>query len=186
MVLYLSLIFAFATTTLNIYFTYKANESAKNSFYLLDNGQKLATVRVKDNKRAVDILCEGHVSNFHQLFFALEPDMEHIKRNIEEKALYLGDHSVRRLYNRLMDQNYYDDIAKSGYSIELELDSLVIEYAQYPFTFEFFGKQKIIKNGNADYRNLMTRGYLEETKSTPNNLNGLKITNLKVIDNNDL
>ncbi|HDZ14587.1 hypothetical protein LCGC14_0529570 [marine sediment metagenome] len=185
-VLYLSLVLTFVTTSLNIYYTYRTNESARNNFYLLDRGQKLAAVRIKDHKRAVDILCEGHIANFHELFFALEPDLRHIKRNIEGKALYIGDHSVQRLYNRLIDQNYYEDIAKSGYSIEVEMDSAYVDYASYPFPFRFWGKQRILKNGNAEYRNLSSTGYLVETKSTPNNLNGLKIIRFNVNGNEDL
>jgi len=185
-VLYVSLILTFVSTFLNIYYAYVTNESAKSNFYLLDNGQKLAAVRIKDYRRAIDILSEGHIENFHELFFALEPDLRMIKRNIESNALYMGDHSVQRLYNRLVDQNYYEDVAKSGYSIEMELDSILIDYSKYPFPFRFIGKQKIIKNGNAEYRNLVTIGYLVETKSTPNNLNGLKIIKFQVLDNDDL
>lgn len=185
-VLYVSLFLAFVITSLNILYTYRTNESAKNKFYLLDKGQKLAVVRITDHKRAVDILCEGHLANFHELFFALEPDLRHIKRNIEGKALYMGDHSVQRLYNRLIDQNYYDDIAKSNYSIEVEKDSIFVDYTRYPFPFRFVGKQRILKNGNAEYRTLITKGYLEETKSTPNNLNGLKIIKFDVLNNEDL
>ncbi|MDB4291781.1 hypothetical protein N9954_00120 [Maribacter sp.] len=143
-------------------------------------------VRITDQKRAVDILCEGHIANFHELFFALEPDLRHIKRNIEGKALYMGGHSIQRLYNRLIDQNYYEDIAKSGYSIEVEKDSIFVDYSRYPFPFRFVGKQRILKNGNAEYRTLITNGYLEETKSTPNNLNGLKIVRFDVLNNEDL
>ncbi|MCM4166593.1 hypothetical protein KCTC52924_03533 [Arenibacter antarcticus] len=185
-VLYVSLILTFVSTVLNIFYTYKTNESAKNNFYLLDNGQKLAAVRIKDYRRAVDILCEGHIVNFHELFFALEPDLRHIKRNIEGKALYMADHSVQRLYNRLIDQNYYEDIAKSGYSIEIEKDSIFVDYSEYPFPFRFFGKQRILKSGNAEYRNMITKGYLVETSSTPNNLNGLKIIKFDVLHNQDL
>lgn len=185
-VLYVSLILTFVCTFLNIYYAYQTNESAKNRFYLLDNGQKLAVVRIKDYKRAVDVLCEGHLGNFHELFFALEPDLRSIKRNVEGKALYMGDHSVQRLYNRLVDQNYYQDVAKSGYSIEMEQDSILIDYSSYPFPFRFTGKQKIIKNGNVEYRNLITTGYMVETKSTPNNLNGLKIIKFNVLNNEDL
>ncbi len=185
-VLYLSLIVTFVCTFLNIHYAYVTNESVKNRFYLLDNGQKLAAVRIKDYKRAVDILCEGHLGNFHELFFALEPDLRMIKRNIEGKALYMGDHSVQRLYNRLVDQNYYEDVAKSGYSIEMEQDSILVDYSSYPFPFRFMGKQKILKNGNAEYRKLVTSGYLVETKSTSNNLNGLKIIKFHVLDNKDL
>ena len=185
-VLYVSLFLTFVLTSLNIFYTYRTNESAKNKFYLLDKGQKLAVVRITDQKRAVDILCEGHIANFHELFFALEPDLRHIKRNIEGKALYMGGHSIQRLYNRLIDQNYYEDIAKSGYSIEVEKDSIFVDYSRYPFPFRFVGKQRILKNGNAEYRTLITNGYLEETKSTPNNLNGLKIVRFDVLNNEDL
>ena len=128
-ILYLSLILVASSTLFNIFFAYKTNESAKNSFYLLDKGQKLGAVRVGDYKRALDILCEGHVRNFHELFFSLEPDLRFIKRNIEGKALYMVDNSGKRLYNRLLDQNYYEDIAKSDYSIEVEQDSIQIDYS---------------------------------------------------------
>ena len=185
-VVYVSLIIVFVTTLLNIFYTYKTNENAKNNFYLLDNGQKLATVRIKDYRRAMDILCEGHLTNFHQLFFAMEPDLRHIKRNIETKALYMADHSVQRLYNRLIDQNYYEDIAKSGYSIEVETDSMQVDYTRYPYAFKYYGKQRILKSGNAEYRSLVSQGYLMETGATNNNLNGLKITKFDVLKNRDL
>ncbi len=184
--LMLSLASMFCCALFSIYIIYKTNESAKNSYYLLDNGQKLASVRIKDPKRALNILCEGHVRNFHELFFSLEPDLRFIKENIEGKALYMIDHSGKRLYNRLVDQNYYEDVAKSDYSIEVEQDSILIEYSRYPFSFRFVGKQKITKNGDTEFRNLVTTGYITETKSTSNNLNGLKIIHFNVVDNKDL
>lgn len=185
-IVYVSLFITFVTTGLNIFYTYQTNKNGKNNFYLLDNGQKLATVRIKDYRRAVDILCEGHLANFHQLFFALEPDLRQIKRNIETKALYMADHSVQRLYNRLIDQNYYEDITKSGYSIEVETDSIYVNYSKRPFAFQFYGKQRILKSGNTEYRSLVTKGYLMETNTTLNNLNGLKIIKFDVLKNQDL
>lgn len=184
--LILSLASMFCCALFSIYIIYRTNESAKNRYYLLDNGQKLAAVRVKDPKRALNILCEGHIRNFHELFFSLEPDLQFIKKNIEDKALYMIDHSGKRLYNRLVDQNYYEDVAKSDYSIEVEQDSILIEYATYPYSFHFVGKQKIVKNGNTEFRNLVTTGYITETRSTANNLNGLKIIHFNVVDNKDL
>ena len=182
----LSLIFMLLCSICSSFIVYKNNESAKNGFFLLDSGQKLSLVRVKDYKTAVDIMCEGHIGIFHELFFDFEPDLEYIKKNIEEKALHMVDHSGARLYNRLVDQDYYEDIAKSGYSIELEKDTIIIDYATYPFKFEFIGKQKIEKDGQTEYRSLVTTGYIKETKSTPNNLNGLKIVRFAVRENNDL
>lgn len=176
----------FCCASLCTFMVYRTNESVKNRFYLLDKGHKVAAVRVTDPKRALNILCKGHIRTFHELFFSLEPDLRFIKNNIEGKALYMIDRSGERLYNRLVDQNYYEDVAKSEYSIEMEMDSIQIEYARYPYRFRFSGKQKIIKNGDTEYRNLVTTGYIEETTSTDNNLNGLKIGHFKVIDNSDL
>ncbi len=184
--LILSLSFMFCCALFCIYIVYRTNESVKNRFYLLDKGQKVAAVRIVDPKRALNILCLGHIGNFHELFFSLEPDLQFIKRNIEGKALYMIDHSGKRLYNRLVDQNYYEDVAKSEYSIEVEQDTIMIEYSTYPYSFRFVGKQKITKNGETEFRNLETTGYIAETKSTPNNLNGLKIIHFNVVDNNDL
>ena len=179
----LSLMLMFSCSAFCVYYIFRTNQEAKNSFYLLDNGQKLALVRVKDYRKAIDIICEGHVNIFHELFFSFEPDLEYIKRNIEGKALYLIDHSGSRLYNRLLDQDYYEDIAKSGYSIELEKDTIIIDYSKYPYKFQFHGKQKIEKDGETEYRSLITTGYIQETKSTPNNLNGLKIIHFDVLEN---
>ena len=83
-------------------------------------------------------------------------------------------------------QNYYEDVAKSDYSIEVEQDSITIEYSGYPYPFRFVGKQKITKNGDTEYRSLITTGYIMETKSTANNLNGLKIIHFNVVGNKDL
>ncbi|MFV0552344.1 MAG: hypothetical protein ACK5L6_10565 [Anaerorhabdus sp.] len=185
-VLIISLVSMFCCALFCIYMIFRTNESARNRFYLLENGQKIAAVRIEDPERALEILCEGHIANFHELFFSLEPDLRLIKRNIEGNALYMVDHSGKRLYNRLVDQNYYEDVAKSDYSIELEQDSITIDFARYPFRFRFMGKQKITRDGKSEYRSLVTTGYVTESQTTPNNLNGLKIIHFKVDNNNDL
>lgn len=174
------------TAGICMFYVYSTNESVKNRYYLLDNGQKLSTVRIKEFKRAVDILCEGHIANFHELFFSIEPDLDYIKRNIEKKALYMIDNSGPKLYNQLQDDNYYGGIVYSKYSIRLQTDSIVVDYSQYPYPFHFYGKQKIIKSGDASFRNLITRGVIRETSVTPNNLNGLLIEKFVVMDNKDI
>lgn len=168
------------------FFIYKTNESVKNNFYVLDNGQKLSVVRVGDLKKAIDILCEGHIKNFHMLFFNLGYDLTFIKKNIETKALYMIDNSGHKLYNELQESGYYKSIVIGKYTAQVEEDSLIIDYSKYPFKFIFYGKQKLEKNGEISYRNLKTQGYVRETLVTPNNLNGIIISNYKVIDNSDL
>ena len=143
-------------------------------------------VPIRDAKENLEILCEGHVQNFHELFFSLEPDLNLIKRNIEEKALFMVDWSGNRLYARLVEKKYFHDVAMRDYNYFVELDSIQIDYATYPFPFTFYGKQAIEKGKSTTYRNLVTKGHLKKAGITPNNLNGIKIIDFEVVDNSNL
>jgi len=59
-----SLVTVLMVSCFSVYYIYKTNESIKNNFYILDGGQKISAVRVTNLKKAVDILCEGHIKNF--------------------------------------------------------------------------------------------------------------------------
>ncbi|WP_209403868.1 hypothetical protein [Pseudozobellia sp. WGM2] len=141
---------------------------------------------LRDAGENLEILCEGHVRNFHELFFSLEPDLDLIKRNIEGRALFMIDWSGNRLYARLVEKKYFHDVAMRNYRYFMEPDSIQIDYATYPFPFTFYGKQAIEKGRSTTYRNLVTKGSLKKTGITPNNLNGIKIIDFEVVDNSDL
>lgn len=164
----------------------KANERARNNGYLLHKGQRLSLEPLRDPKRNLEILCEGHIQSFHELFFSLEPDLAMIKRNIEEKALFMTDNSGKRLYGRLVEKRYFHDVVMRDYRYLMELDSIDVDYSSYPFQFTFYGKQAIEKGRFTTYRNLITSGYLQEVGRTPNNINGIKILDFKVLDNSDI
>lgn len=183
---YLSLVLVVASFGLATFLVSKANERAKNNAYVLYGGQRLPLNPLRDTKRNLEILCEGHIWNFHELFFSLEPDLHLIEKNIDEKALFMVDGSGRRLYNRLVEKRYFHDVVMRDYRYIVELDSLDLDYSDYPFHFTFYGKQAIEKGRFTSYRNLVTEGYLKEVGVTPNNLNGIKILDFKVRDNSDI
>ena len=183
---YSCLILMIAVFAIAIYFVVSAHERANNNAYVLHGGQRLPMVPIRDAKENLEILCEGHVQNFHELFFSLEPDLNLIKRNIEEKALFMVDWSGNRLYARLVEKKYFHDVAMRDYNYFVELDSIQIDYATYPFPFTFYGKQAIEKGKSTTYRNLVTKGHLKKAGITPNNLNGIKIIDFEVVDNSDL
>ncbi|WP_377765828.1 hypothetical protein [Croceitalea marina] len=164
----------------------RANHLARNNAYVLHAGQRLSLEPLRDRQRNLEILCEGHIRNFHELFFSLEPDLQLIKRNIEEKALFMTDNSGKRLYSRLVEKRYFHDVVMRDYRYIVESDSIEVDYASYPFHFTFYGKQAIEKGRFTTYRNLTTSGYLKEVGTTPNNLNGIKILDFKVLDNSDI
>ncbi|MBB3125234.1 conjugative transposon TraK protein [Mesoflavibacter sabulilitoris] len=180
------LVITFSTAFFCMHYVYKTNESVKNRYYVLDNNVKMPTVRIKSHRKAVDILCEGHITLFHDLFFSVEPDLSFIKKNIETKALYMIDDTGLRMYNELQEQKYFSNIVLGRYSIIMEKDSINIDYSSYPYQFEFYGKQRIEKGADISYRNLITKGSIKESGVTPNNLNGLIIENLRVINNKDV
>ena len=156
---YSCLILMIAVFAIAIYFVVSAHERANNNAY---------------------------VQNFHELFFSLEPDLNLIKRNIEEKALFMVDWSGNRLYARLVEKKYFHDVVMRDYHYFVELDSIQIDYATYPFPFTFYGKQAIEKGKSTTYRNLVTKGHLKKAGITPNNLNGIKIIDFEVVDNSNL
>ncbi|MEM9647127.1 MAG: hypothetical protein AAF969_01510 [Bacteroidota bacterium] len=184
--IYVSLFLVVLSFGLSFHQITEANERARNNAYVLHSGQRLSLRPLRDPKRNLEILCEGHVRHFHELFFSLEPDLSMIKRNIEEKALFLTDNSGKRLYARLVEKRYFHDVAMRDYRYLMELDSIDVDYSRYPFPFTFYGKQAIEKGRFTTYRNLVTTGYLKEVGTTPNNLNGIKIMDFKVLDNSDI
>lgn len=176
-----AVIFAIAS-----YYVTAANERANNNAYLLYGGQRLPIAPIRDIQQNLEILCEGHIINFHELFFALEPELDLIRKNIEGKALFMVDGSGNRLYARLVEKKYFHDVAMRDYNYFVELDSIQIDYATYPFPFNFYGKQAIEKGKTTTYRKLVTKGYLKKTGITLNNLNGIKILDFEVVDNSDI
>ena len=185
-VVYLCLLLVVLTFGTSLHFIGKANERARNNAYMLHGGQRLSLDPLRDKQQNLEILCEGHIRNFHELFFSLEPDLQMIKRNIEEKALFMTDNSGKRLYGRLVEKRYFHDVVMRDYRYIVELDSIDLDYASYPFFFTCYGKQAIEKGRFTTYRNLITSGYLKEVGTTPNNLNGIKILDFKVLDNSDI
>ena len=185
-VVYVCLFLVVLSFGTSLHFIGKANGRARNNAYVLHSGQRLSLDPLRDRKRNLEILCKGHVRHFHELFFSLEPDLQMIKQNIEEKALFMTDNSGKRLYSRLVEKRYFHDVVMRDYRYIVEHDSINVEYSSYPFYFTYYGKQAIEKGRFTTYRNLVTGGYLKEVSTTPNNLNGIKILDFKVLDNSDI
>lgn len=178
-----------ATVIISIYCMYSVKSiavSSKNKFYLIDKGQKISISRTQNINEANDILTKGHIKLFHELFFTYNYDMSFIKNNIEKKALYMIDNSGHRLYNGLINSNYYDDIVLNKIMVLVETEKIDVDYSSYPYKFTFFGRQKIINGKSDSYRKLITKGNIKNTLVTPNNLNGLQIIDYDVVDNKDI
>lgn len=182
----LSLIVMALVSVFAMYKIDNVNERAKANAYVLHKGTRVGLEPLTDLKRNLQILIEGHVERYHHYFFQLEPDMRMIKRNIEDNALYMVDDSGRRFYNRLVEEDFYKDIVMRGFRYEFDMDSLNVDYSDYPFPFTMYGNQTIEK-GNRQYRKrLVTTGRLKTTGVTTKNLNGVKILEFHVANNESI
>jgi conjugative transposon TraK protein len=108
-----------------------------------------------------------------------------IQANIT-KALYLADRSAKEQYDNLKENNYYSNIISGNISQEIDADSIVVDVNQYPFYFQYYGKEKIIRPASIVIRNLITEGYLRNVSRSDNNPHGFLIEKWRTIENKDL
>ena len=183
---YIALGVVLITAIVSMVLIHNAHKQARFNAYVIQGGLRTPIEPITDSREQLRLLTEGHIRQFHELFFSLEPDLNHIRNNIEKRALYMIDNSGKRLYVRLVEKKYFHDVVMNDYRYLIELDSVVVDYSKYPFPFTYYGKQSIEKGKNTTYRNLFTRGFVKETGITANNLNGMKIMDFEVIDNSDV
>lgn len=126
---------------------------------------------------------KSHIDNFHQLFFTITPDQEHIEHNIR-KALYLIDESGIQEYNNLKEKGFYTQVLSASAVITLLTDSIYIDYNNNKFTF--YGKQKIDKTTSSTVRSLITEGVIKSVPRSVNNPHGLLISSWRTTENKNL
>src|ERR1700749_3689007 len=71
----------------------------QDKVYVLAEGKAMEALAM-DRRENLVAEARDHIRNFHQAFFALDPDEKVINANII-RALYLADGSARRVYDGL-------------------------------------------------------------------------------------
>jgi conjugative transposon TraK protein len=185
---YLFLIISLALVGISSYvfsLSVKMVERSRQKIYVLDNGKSLLVALREDISENRDAEARDHVKRFHELFFTLEPDKEYIENNIRE-ALYLSDRSAMNQYRSFKENNVYNQVIASDISMTLKTDSIRLDFSSYPYTFWYYGKQKIVRTSNITLRNLETTGQLRNISRTDNNPHGFLIEGWRIVDNNDI
>ncbi len=160
-------------------------EDSRQKIYVLDNGKSLLVALREDISENRDAEARDHVKRFHELFFTLEPDKEYIENNIRE-ALYLADHSAMNQYRSFKENNVYNQVIASDISMTISTDSIHLDFSSYPYSFTYFGKQKIVRTSNITLRNLETTGRLRNISRTDNNPHGFLMESWRIVDNKDI
>lgn len=167
-----------------LYSSEKIQDKANQRIYILANGKVLEAV-ASDRRENIPVEARDHVRMFHYYFFTLDPDDQVIQTNIT-KALYLADQTAKIQYDNLKENSYYSNLISGNISQEIAIDSIVVNINNYPFYFQCFSKQKIIRPSTIVTRTLITEGYLRNVARSDNNPHGFLIERWKTLENSDI
>ena len=167
-----------------IYSSFRYAKAAEGRIYVMANGKVLEAVAA-DRKDNTPVEARDHIKVFHQLFFSLDPDEKVISENMG-RAFYLADVSAKRLYDNLKESGFIAGIISGNMSQTVSVDSINLDMGNYPYHFQCWATEKIIRATSITTRNLITQGLLRNTSRSDNNAHGFLIEKFEVLDNQDL
>lgn len=182
-----TLVIILASTSICCYVIYQTTNMVERSdqrIYILYNGKVLEAV-ASGRKENIPVEARDHIATFHKYFFSLDPDEKVIEANLK-KALYLADASAKSQYDDLKEQGYYSGIITGNITQEVESDSITVDVSNYPYSFKYYGKQRIIRTTAIITRSLITEGFLRSVTRSDNNSHGFLIERWAVIENKDI
>ena len=160
-------------------------EKQREKIYVLDNGKSLMLALSQDMSQNRPAEAREHVRRFHELFFTLSPDKSAIQHNID-RALILADKSAYNYYTDYVEKGYYNRIIAGNVNQVLQVDSVVCDFNNYPYTAKTYAKQLIIRQSNVTTRSLITTCRLTNSSRSDDNPNGFIIEGLTILENQDL
>lgn len=159
-------------------------QNSQKHIYILANGKALEAFSA-ERKDNVAVEGRDHVKMFHHWFFTLDPDQKVINSHINN-ALNLADETARKSYENLKEAGYYNNIISANISQEIEVDSVQVDLANYPYYFRCFATQKLIRSSSTVIRKLVTQGYLRNVSRSDNNPHGFLIQKWETVLNTDV
>ena len=168
-----------------IYKSYEFSQEARQKIYVLDAGKSLILALRTDVKDNRPVEAKDHVKRFHQLFFTIDPDDKAIQTNINE-ALFLADESAKTEYENLKEKGFYNQIISASISMEIVVDSVSIDFSQYPYYAKCFANQQIIRATNVTKRSMVSECYLRNISRSDNKPHGFLMMKWRVLQNKDI
>lgn len=167
-----------------LYKSYQLAAITQSKVYVLANGKALEAL-AGERKDNIPVEARDHISMFHHYFFTLDPDDKVIQGNIT-KAFYLADGSAKRQYENLKESGYYSNIIAGNISQRISIDSILLRTETYPYYFQCYATQQIIRTTSIVSRSLLTEGYLRNVSRSDNNSHGFLIERWRTTENKDL
>ncbi len=172
-------------TAYSVFSAFQFAEKQRQKIYVLDKGKSLILALSQDLSQNRPVEAREHIRRFHELFFTLSPDKNAIESNIN-RAMFLADKSVYTYYKDLIEKGYFNRIISGNINQTLQVDSVVVDFRNYPYTASTYARQVIIRESNITQRSLVTTCDLINSVRSDNNPHGFTIENFTVKENRDI
>ena len=160
-------------------------EAQRQKIYVLDGGKSLMLALSQDLSQNRPAEAREHVRRFHELFFSLSPQKDAIEHNIG-RALQLADKSAYHYYVDFAEKGYYNRLISGNINQVVHVDSVVCDFAAYPYKARTYARQLIIRESNVTERSLVTSCSLQNTGRSDDNPNGFIIEQFTILENRDI
>lgn len=168
-----------------IYKSYDFAKEQREKIYVLDKGKSLMLALSQDASINRPVEAREHVRRFHELFFTLSPEKVAIESNMQ-RAFNLADKSAFDYYKDLLEKGYYSRVISGNIQQRVEVDSIKIDFNNYPYKTMTYATQYIIRSSNLTKRSLVTSSQLISAVRSDNNPQGFIIEKFTVLENKDL
>ena len=172
-------------TVWSVWNSYRFAEKQREKIYVLDNGKSLMLALSQDLSQNRPAEAREHVRRFHELFFSLSPQKDAIEHNIG-RALQLADKSAYHYYVDFAEKGYYNRLISGNINQVVHVDSVVCDFAAYPYKARTYARQLIIRESNVTERSLVTSCSLQNTGRSDDNPNGFIIEQFTILENRDI
>ena len=173
----ISLISFAAIAITSIIFTNQNVDNFSKRIYVVNkNKQFEAMVADINQNRPAEIRYQ--LSRFHDLFFTISPDPKAVDLNME-KAFYLGDNSIKRLYDDLIERGYFKNMIQGNVNQIVRIDTILVNTEVYPYQAETIFTIKQTRATGTSMKKGTSTCSLEDVVRTTNSPNGLLIRDFK-------
>lgn len=181
----LFIVFCLVVTTSALFYSYLQVEESKRNIYVLDNLGSMMIGTKQDVKMTRPIEARAHVRRFHDLLLTLTPDDKAINDNLNS-AVAMADNSAYVYYSDLAEKGYYQRIISGDVIQTILCDSVTVNVDSYPYSWRYYGKQRITRASKLVVRKFISEGQLVDVVRSDNNPSGFLLTQFHVIDNSEI
>ncbi|SHM23252.1 Bacteroides conjugative transposon TraK protein [Chryseobacterium carnipullorum] len=178
-------VLCFAVVGVVVIKSYQFAEEQRQKIYVLDNGKSLMVALSQDMSINRPVEAREHVRRFHELFFTVAPDKNAIESNVK-RAFNLADQSAFDYYKDLQEKGYYNRVISGNIQQRVEVDSVVADFNNYPYSVKTYARQFIIRSSNLTIRSLITNCSLVNSVRSDSNPQGFTIEKFNVLENKDV